>query len=264
MSAPPDLRRARGDILRDVRTLHALWKAGSLGGVAMPEDVHPHLPDDGESLARYFTFGMALNYQRDSYALWRACTATFEDRETAWVFDPVAASAAPIGEVASALSKHRVALQPMRHPHIWRRNATGVVAQGEGAVRNLFACNGFDIAKVRAFVIQRRQQFPFLCGPKIVNYWLYVMSQYMERYADWPIENRAALSIAPDRHVIEASVRLGLIKEAAPAEVVAECWRLLLLETEFDPIDLHTPLWLWGRDGFRPFEALGAATAKGV
>jgi hypothetical protein len=255
VSAARDMVRNRADILRDVRALHGLWKAGSLGGAAMPEDVHPALPADGERLARYFTFGMALNYQRDSYALWRACTAAFEDRETAWVFDPAAASAASIDDVGAALGKHRVALQPTRHPQIWRQNAAGLTEHGGGSVRALFERNGFDVSEVRAFVIQHRKQFPYLCGPKIVNYWLYVMSQYMAAYEDWPIANRAALSIAPDRHVIEASLRLGLIEAAAPAEVVAECWRLLLLKTEFDPIDVHTPLWLWGRGGFQPFAA---------
>jgi hypothetical protein len=92
-------------ILADALGLHAMWTAGVLGGEVMPEDAHPPLERTSESLARYFTLGMALNYQRSSYALWRACTAAFEDPQTAWVFDPASAAAAEPGLLREALLK---------------------------------------------------------------------------------------------------------------------------------------------------------------
>jgi hypothetical protein len=63
----------------DALNLHAAWKAGLLGGETMPEDVHPRTAESTDELASYFTLGMCLNYQRDSYALWRACTRAFND-----------------------------------------------------------------------------------------------------------------------------------------------------------------------------------------
>jgi hypothetical protein len=74
---------------------------------------------------------------------------------------------------------------------------------------------------------------------------------------DWPFANRAGLSVAPDRHVIAASRRLGVIDPDEPpggrlAERVALQWRALLAGGELTPIDLHTPLWLWSRAGFPP------------
>jgi hypothetical protein len=239
-------RRARAAILEDVRALHRLWGAGALGGARMPEDVHPALRPDAEELARYFTFGMSLNYQRDSYALWRACTATFDDPETSWAFEPAAAASATLADLLDALARHRVALQPRRHPDIWRRNASAFVELCAGEVGVLFAANGFDVGRVRDFIAARRDRFPYLCGPKIANYWLYVMTRYMS----WPLVNRAALSVAPDRHVIAASAFLGLTAADADADVVAAAWRALLGGTEFDPIEIHTPLWLWSRGGF--------------
>ena len=238
-------------IRRDARQLHALWKAGALGGEVMPEDVHPRVNRGSEDLARYFTLGMTLNYQRDSYALWRACTTTFLDPELAWVFQPERVVAASIEDLAEALLRRRVALQPNRHPLIWRRNAEALVRLADGRVRGLFEREGGNLGRVRAFVQEHRASFPYLSGPKLSNYWLYVMSSYM----DWPLSNRAALSVAPDRHVIAASRRLGVIdaNEALGgrlAEQVAMAWRTVLADTEFAPIDLHTPLWLWSRGGF--------------
>ena len=76
-------------VLHDqAQRLIALWRSGALGGEAMPEDVHPDLPRDSMALLHYFTLPMALNYQRNSYKLWPAATAAFEDRPTAWLFTP--------------------------------------------------------------------------------------------------------------------------------------------------------------------------------
>jgi hypothetical protein len=61
--------------------------------------------------------------------------------------------------------------------------------------------------------------------------------------------------VAPDRHVIAASLRLGLVAAneahgAALTARVAERWRETLSGVGLLPIDLHTPLWLWSRAGF--------------
>jgi hypothetical protein len=233
--------------------LHAMWKAGRLGGEVMPEDAHPRLPADSDQLAAYFTLGMALNYQRNSYALWRACTAMFEDPGAAWAFDPAAVAAAEPEALAEVLLRHRVALQPNRHPQIWRRNAEGLVAHAGGSVRALFERCDFDLGRIRQFIADYKTEFPYLCGPKIANYWLYVMSSYL----DWPTTNRAALSVAPDRHVVAGSIRLGLVRDGEHPDMprqVAARWGEVLANAALLPIDLHTPLWLWSRAGFPPIE----------
>ena len=243
--------RSDAAILADALTLHRMWKQGALGGELMPEDVHPRLEAGSEALARYFTLGMALNYQRSSYALWKACTAAFEDPETAWVFDPASVANVPPHDTKNALLKHRVALQPSRHPDIWRRNAEGLTRHANGRVRELLANCGWDIAEIKAMLAANKPSFPYLSGPKISNYWLYVLSSYMS----WPLTNRAALSVAPDRHVVAASRRLGLVSPSDPdgpllASQVADRWAAILAGSGFAPIDMHTPLWLWSRGGF--------------
>lgn len=230
--------------------LHEMWKSGRLGGELMPEDVHPDLPLESDELAAYFTLGMTLNYQRNSYALWRSCTAAFHDAETRWVFDPVAVAASDTERLSEALTRHRVALQPNRHPQIWHRNACGLVDLASGSVRNVFESVDYDLGAVKSFLAEHRASFPYLCGPKISNYWLYVISTYM----NWPTTNRESLSVAPDTHVIAASIRLGVMahdeNHAAQAGTAASRWATILEPTNLVPIDIHTPLWLWSRNGF--------------
>ncbi len=248
--------RSDADILTDTLTLHAMWKRGALGGAVMPEDAHPRLDRSSEALGRYFTLGMALNYQRSSYSLWAACTAAFEDPQTGWVFDPARVAEASDEALRAALLKHRVALQPNRHPQIWRRNAQGLLRHAGGSVRTLLEGRAWDMGAVKVLLAKEKSSFPYLSGPKISNYWLYVLCNYMT----WPLLNREALTVAPDTHVVAASRRLGLVDAAAldgPLLVsrVADAWRRILDGSGFAPIDMHTPLWLWSRGGFASLAA---------
>ena len=156
------------------------------------------------------------------------------------------------------LLHYRVALQPNRHPVIWARNAAGLVRHAGGSVRALFEQAGWDLAAVRAFLQAHKADFPYLCGPKLANYWLYVMSSYM----DWPLVGRASLSVAPDRHVIAAAVELGLVAaaEATPGRVAGR-WAAMADRAGMSPIDLHTPLWLSARAGFPSLASLARAAA---
>ena len=67
------------------------------------------------------------------------------------------------------------------------------------------------------------------------------------------------LTVAPDTHVCKASHKLGLISDAEFYSgnvqlFVIEAWKKLFDGTSYKPIDIHTPLWLWSRNGFRELE----------
>ena len=66
------------------------------------------------------------------------------------------------------------------------------------------------------------------------------------------IEN---LTVAPDTHVIKSTHRLGLISDeeldsSNVQNIVIERWNELFRGTKYKPIDIHTALWLWSRNGF--------------
>ncbi len=229
----------------------AAYKEGRLGGEYMPEDARPMLGKEDESLYCYLTLPMALNYQRNSYALWEAALKTWNDAETAWVFQPQAVVDASTDELQRCLLKHKVALQPNKHPQTWHRICTALCGHVGGSIKNLVAHNGYSVAQMKAWLVNHKSSVPYLGGPKIGNYWMYVL----EQYTDVKCVDREAISVAPDTHIIQASEKLGMITAAERdlpnvAAMVAARWENVLLPLGFVPIDVHTPLWLWSRGGF--------------
>ncbi len=230
-----------------VRTLIELWKAGALGGETMPEDAAPS--DIGRSPLRleFFTLPMALNYQRNSYRLWESATAAYADPATTWVFDPSEVVNRSEEELRGALVLHRVALQPNRHPDIWRRICSTLVTRFGGSVRDLLTASEFSVSRLSLLVQhEHKSGFPYLAGPKIFNYWAYVLEGYGA--VEWT--DRHEISVAPDTHVVQASQRLGVGKPGHRPQDLADAWRQALSGSGLSPIDVHTPLWLWSRSDF--------------
>ena len=90
-----------------------------------------------------------------------------------------------------------------------------------------------------------------MSGTKICNYWLYVIYQYTDR----KYKNIDHLTVAPDTHVCKATLKLGLISNeefnsSNVQSIVIKRWQEILKNTKYKPIDVHTPLWLWSRNGF--------------
>jgi hypothetical protein len=254
-SKGPQTRKSREAILASILRLQAMHKAGLLGGAIMPEDENPGLPSGTMENYHYFTLTMALNYQRNSYSLWKAAKKTFIDPECQKVFNPVAVVDFDEHTLRELLTRYRLALQPNSHVKIWRRISESIVRLLNGDVRQLFVQTGGSVPAILQFVQHEHgDNFPYLKGPKICNYWLYVMSQY----TDSTLQQREALNVAPDTHVIQATVRLGAVQEDSlekannVAELVAQRWAEILAGTAIAPIDIHTPLWLWSRSGFIP------------
>lgn len=232
--------------------IHA-WKTGGLGGSHMPEDAAPTLPDD-EERARFFTLPMALNYQRNSYRLWESAAALYNSDDGKRCFDPFSVGEMDDEELREMLVGYRVALQPNRHVAIWRQVSETLAEGYSGSVLELIEVCGRSVGALSETIqVRERSGFPYLAGPKIFNYWLYVMEQYVAvEFVD-----RELISVAPDTHVVQATIRLGIVPgntrtSARAQEIVALAWRDALRPLDMAPIDIHTPLWLWSRGGFVP------------
>lgn len=243
----------QNNILETVEQLYTMWKKGILGGEVMPEDENPHLERDSLKNYLYFTLPMALNYQRNSYSLWKSANQTYQDNETRFVFNPIEVLKRPFEEVQLALTKYKVALQKNKQTEIWIKLCDTFVKLFDGDIRKLFTKFNHDVDRIRDFIQKENKSlFPYLSGTKICNYWLYVIWQY----TDEKYQNLENLTVAPDTHVIKASHKLGLItdlelKSSNIQEIVIERWNYLLKGTKYKPIDIHTPLWLWSRNGFQ-------------
>ncbi len=246
----------RKEILKNVDKLVNMYKKGLLGGEVMPEDSNPNLNKETIENYNYFTLPMALNYQRNSYKLWESANQTCKDEETNFIFDTKQVSQASFEQVQKALVKYKVALQQNKQTEIWIKLSNTINELFDGDIRKLFKINDYDVNKIRHYIQkENKTKFPYLSGNKICNYWLYVLYQY----TDIRFKNIEELTVAPDTHIVKASYRLGIITEQELNSsnvqlIVIERWNEILKGTKYNPIDIHTPMWLWSRNGFKELE----------
>lgn len=240
-------------ILQKVEKLILMYENGELGGEIMPEDANPRFDKDCLENYLYFTLPMALNYQRNSYTLWQSALNTYNDEETRFVFNPKLCLQKSFSEVQHALTKYKVALQKQKQTEIWISLCNTFVELFDGDIRKLFDLMDNDVDKIRIFIQKdNKKKFPYLSGTKICNYWMYVIYQYTDR----KYKNIEKLTVAPDTHVCKSTLKLGLITEDEYNSnnvqlIVIDRWQQLFKNTKYKPIDIHTVLWLWSRNGFK-------------
>lgn len=233
------------------RKLISAYKEGLLGQTKMPEDSSPLFSDlDIEQRFSYFTLPMALNYQRDSYKLWESAFKTFNDPETKFVFDVQEVVKRSEEEIRTALMKYKVALQPNKHINTWR-SISKTVVDNWGSIENLINASNGDFLILRNLIQQDyKKGFPYLSGPKIFNYWSFILGEY----GKVNLSNREYIDIAPDTHITQCSVLLRIITQNEADKLskdeISERWRKLLSGSGIVPIEMHPPLWFWSRNGF--------------
>lgn len=237
------------EILKKVDRLIIAHKQGLLGGEKMPEDENPGLDKSSKENLMYFTLPMSLNYQRNSYVLWECANKMYKDVPE--IFDSKAVCEMSDDDLRDILVKYRVALQPNKQPIIWKRLCQTIEEELNGDIKNLFSLNEYSVKKVKEYIASHKKNFPYLGGNKICNYWLYVL----EQYTDIKFTDRENITVAPDTHVVQASIKLGVISESESLqsnvqEIVVSRWEELLKSTDLKPIDVHTPMWLWSRGKF--------------
>lgn len=241
------------DIIENIKSLIAMHKNGLLGGEQMPEDARPKsIKIDSFDNYHFLTLPMALNYQRNSYVLWESAAKTYNDEECNSVFNPSAVVEMTTDELREKLLKHKVALQPNKHINTWQRISDALCELSDGDVRKLIKSNNSDVVEIREFMqVKHKKRFPYISGEKIFNYWLYVISDYTNEN----LANRSNITVAPDTHILQASIRLGVTKESIDEiskdrAKIAEKWDKILKGSGISPIDIHTPLWLWSKSKF--------------
>jgi len=240
------------DIISKCKVLLAAYRSGSLGYMKMPEDAKPVFSDvDKELCLVYYTLPMSLNYQRNSYTLWEAVLETFNDSETKSLFNIGHSAKLSEEKLRILLLKHKVALQPNKHIATWHK-ISKTISENWGSITKLLEFVDYDFLKLRDIVQKQfKKGFPYLSGPKIFNYWSFIIQEY----ANVKLKNSEFIEIAPDTHIIKCSVLLGIITEeesiSLKREKISERWREILKDSGINPIDMHSPLWFWSRNNFQ-------------
>jgi len=238
-------------IIDNCRQLLIAYKNGKLGQTIMPEDSNPGFsPAQQEERLVYFTLPMALNYQRDSYKLWQSVLQTYKDKKTKKVFSIKESALLEEQPLREMLLKYKLALQPNKHIATWHK-LSKTIHKNWGTVEKMIESVDSDYLKLKQ-IIQKdyKKDFPYLSGPKIFNYWSFIISTY----GMVDLKNREYIEIAPDTHILKCSERLGVITQEEAnklsKEEISQKWRDLFSGSGIDPIDMHAPLWFWSKNGF--------------
>jgi len=243
---------SKKEIISKCRILLDAYHSGKLGYMKMPEDSSPPFSiDEKEVRLVYFTLPMSLNYQRDSYKLWESVLKTFNDPKTKIIFDIKSSANLNEEQLRKHLMKHKIALQPNKHIATWQK-ISKTISENWGSISDLLKSADYDFLQLKDIVQRQfKKGFPYLSGPKIFNYWSFIIQEY----GKVKLRNSEFIEIAPDTHITKCSVILEAItkeeSEFLTKEKISEKWRELLHGTGINPIDMHPPLWFWSRNNFQ-------------
>lgn len=234
--------------LKRITKLHSLFHSGKIPTLAKHE-VNPELPKGSRENYLYFTLPPSLNFQRNSPAMWAAALKTYEDKETNYLFFPEKVLKQKREKIQKDLLKHKLALQKNKHTDIWITISKAFNKHFQNDPRELFKAGDWDVVDIHKIIqVDKRKDFPYISGPKMANYWLYILSHY----TDAKFKNLQEISIIPDTHVLQCSVKLGLSTENMSSIEVARVWKELLRNSSLSPIEMHPVLWNWSRNNFMP------------
>ena len=238
----------KGQQLARIKKLHSLFQDGKIP-VLSKHEVNPGLPKGSRDNYLYFTLPPCINFQRNSPAMWASALKTWEDPETNYVFFPEKLVKATREQVQHALLKHKLALQPNKHTDIWMTVSKAFHEHFADDPRELMNAGGHDVIWIHQIIqVEKRKEFPYISGPKMANYWLYILSHY----TDVKLKNMQAISIIPDTHVLQCSIKLGLSDAQMSPIEVAEVWKETLAGSDITPVEMHPVLWNWSRNSFLP------------
>ena len=181
--------------------------------------------------------------------MWAAALATWEDESTRYVFFPEKLAITSIEQIRADLIKHKLALQPNKHILIWTTIAKTFHDYYHDDPRQLIAEAHSDAGElIRLLQTTHRKRFPYLSGPKLSNYWPYILSHF----TDVQFNNTHEISIIPDTHVLQSSIRLGITAAGASSLQTELAWRELLEGSGINASQVHPVLWNWSRNKFEP------------
>jgi hypothetical protein len=233
---------------------------GIHGRSDMPEDQRPRGVDLGSlDHILFLTQTVAIDYQRDAPALWDSSRNTFEDPETAYLFDPKALHETPFRKVVSDMQKHGLSKKPTKDTQIWRTVGITFLKKWSGDPRLFIKDCGWDCPTVlvrlkrdtHLYNVAMVPDYPFLRGDKIGPLWLRMLRD------NAGISGLRALDKVPipvDIHVARATLSLGVVNGKFSGKLIdlfsliREAWfeSVRGLEVKGRPmiaLDVDEPLW---------------------
>jgi hypothetical protein len=182
--------------------------------------------------------------------MWSSALKTYQDKETNYLFYPEKVVKTDYSKVMRDLRKHKLSMQPTKHCNIWIALSKTLVTYYNNDPRLILKEKDFDVVEIINLLQKEKKEiFPYLGGQKLSNYWLFILSHF----TDVKFKNVEEISIIPDTHVIKSSIQLGVVDEkSADPKTVELAWRPILKQLSISPTEMHSALWRWSRENFRP------------
>ncbi|MDO8582497.1 MAG: hypothetical protein Q7R63_00680 [bacterium] len=235
------------DTLKRVLQLHKSFREGKIPTIKNHE-INPGHPKGSRENYLYFTLPPCLNFQRSSPSMWKSAFATWSDPETNYLFYPEKVVTTPYEKVQKDLVKHKLSLQKNKHTNIWVTICKSLHDKFNDDPRKLIKDSNSSVIQIVKYLRENKTTFPYLNGPKMSNYWLYIL----DHYSDLKLIDKNELSIIPDTHVAQCSEHLKITESDASPEQIAFAWKELLKDSSLTPVEMHPVLWNWSRNNFMP------------
>lgn len=196
--------------------LRARTDAPTPGWSAMPEveaiSMLAPSPVGGSARRHFITFTMALDYSRDSLALWKASARLFNEHSV--VFEPSEVILADKDQVGTLLREYGVSQRHERDRDSWLRIAHSLADRATPEVNTAIEAGTGDAAKLLAALrLDGRDGaplFPLLRGPKIGSVWVRILAYP----GGATLTSLEVVPVGVDVHVRRVTENLGLTATA--------------------------------------------------
>lgn len=237
--------------MKQLQKIQKLYKLDKLGQIPRLEkhEVHPNLDKSSRENYLYFFLSCSLNFQRNSPALWQSALDTWNDPETNYVFFPEKVVTTSYKKFQKDMTLHKLALQKNKHPMIWFTLSKTLFDYYKSDPREIFKEQNYEVEKI-VWLMQKEKKklFPYMGGLKLSNYVLAILSWF----TDLKLSDMHNLSIIPDTRIIQATVKLGITDTLPTPQQTVDLWRDILKDANIPPHEMHSILWHWSRNGFKP------------
>lgn len=192
--------------------------------------------DDPAARARYLTFVVSINYQRDAENLWQKTRALWDDEP--WIFDPKTLVEERSLPELTELFRERSMRFGKGDAEIWYTNAKTFYEEYGGTPMKLFGRNRFDALSVLESV-RTHDGFTYLGGDKIGPLWMRLIHEDVHA-----LTGISDVMIPVDTHIRKVTSQLR--GREAPDADIRQFWTSFCRTHGFDPVKVDQPLWLIG------------------
>lgn len=197
---------------------------------------------DEQELATFLTLTVSINYFKETDGrdgLWQTSKRLWDDEH--WLFEPnTIAEEKELDDIVSVFGD--VGWWPNQDAEIWHTISLTLAQDFSGNVLNLMESAGYDAVRLKEYIIDNGQSFPFLKGDKIAPLWLRLLHEEVH-----PLDNIDQMPVPVDTHIVKVTnMLLGTDydeEENDDLDEIRQLWQNVCQDAGLVPVRLDQPMW---------------------